>query len=190
MTYTKFENYMGKQKWNINEYADYLELKAEAGYNMKDVIILFPADLHRAHQQIVDESNMVKAQEKMIEKNKSYANIAKNYKKLNAKFGYKTDDFIIRPVKDAAEIIREGQLMHHCVGSSDTYMRRHNDDESYILLLRKVSEPDMPYCTIEIKPDFKINQWYQAFDKKTDETIIAPLLDEYLQIKSINAKAM
>ena len=190
VSYTKFENYMQKNRWNIVEYSDYLRLKNDAGYNMQDSIILFPANLHEAHQRIVDETNMAAAEKRMAEKNNTYPNIAKNYKKLKAKFGYETEEFVIRPAKDAAEIILEGQRMHHCVGSSDTYMSKHNNDKSYILLLRKASEPDIAYCTIEISPDFHIIQWQQAYDQKPDEKIIKPVLDEYLKTKTLRVKAM
>lgn len=189
-SFTKFKNYMEKNKWNVVEYRDYLKLKDDAGYDMNDSIILFPSNLHEAHQRIIDEINIAKTEKRMEEKNKTYADIAKNFKKLNVKFGYKTENFIIRPAKDAGEIIQEGQRLHHCVGSSDTYMFSHNCGKSYILMLRKASEPDVSYCTIEISPEFKIIQWQQAYDKKPDASIIKPLLDEYIKAKTLIQNAI
>ena len=72
--------------------------------------------------------------------------------------------------------------MHHCVGG-DTYLSRHNDEKSYILLLRRSEEPEIPYATIEIEDNrygIRILQWYQAHDKKPDKEILDPWLDKYL----------
>ena len=47
-------------------------------------------------------------------------------------------------------------------------MSKHNAGRSVILFLRKASEPDIPYITVEICGE-KIIQWYGAYDKKPEE---------------------
>lgn len=178
-------NYMKKQKNKsihntLMKYRDYLDMKNKLGYDMKDEIILFPHDLTTAHNRAVVESEEYEADKRKKEVLKKFPQISKKYKKLFKEYAYAEGDYIIRPVKDAAEIISEGRIQHHCVGSSDTYLSRHNEGKSYILVMRHKEEPDMPFVTIEIEND-TIRQWYEAYDKKTTEKTTQPYLDKYVK---------
>ena len=108
---------------------------------------------------------------------KKYPNIEKNYKKYSDIYAAAAAGYVIRPAKDAAEIVAEGRYLHHCVGL-DTYLSKHNKGQSIILFLRKASEKDIPFITIEIKGD-KIVQWYGAYDKKPQEEYFQAWLDTY-----------
>ena len=79
----------------------------------------------------------------------------------------------------ASEIITEGRELHHCVGG-DNYLQSHAKGKSYILLMRRRKNPDIPFCTVEIRQN-KIQQWYEAHDKKPDKEIIQPWLDNYIK---------
>jgi len=188
MTITKYVRYITEKGGSRaqNRYDDYLKMKAAAGYDMTDSITLFPKDLDEAHARITLEINEKKNEERMKEKNEKFPEIAMNYQALCKKYEYKKDGYIIRPASSAAEIIREGTTLHHCVGASDTYMSRHAKGTSYILLLRKVSAPDVPYCTVEIAGN-RIKQWYQAYDNKPDAGSIQPWLDKYLSTSKLRA---
>lgn len=188
MTITKYVRYITGQggSWAQNRYDDYLKMKAAAGYDMTDSITLFPKDLDEAHSRITLEINEKKNEERMKEKNEKFPEIAMNYQSLCKKYEYKKDGYIIRPANSAAEIIREGTALHHCVGASDTYMSQHAKGTSYILVLRKLSAPDVPYCTVEISRN-QIRQWYQAYDKKPDAKDIQPWLDKYLSTSKLRA---
>lgn len=185
MTYKKFSNYMDKHKWNIITYSDYLAMKDGAGYDMKDSITLFPKDLERAHTEITLEIERKKSEQRQKEMNEKYTKIAKDFKQLNSIYGYKTEKFIIRPAKTAGEIVVEGATLHHCVGSSNVYMENHNNGKRYIMFLRKISEPDIPYCTVELAEDFKVIQRHQAYDKTPDAEEIDKFLKEYVKAKTL-----
>lgn len=187
MTAARYVKYITENgKSQQNRYYDYLRMKAAAGYDMTDSIVLFPKDLAEAHARITLEINEKKNEERMIKKNKEFPEIEQSYQKLCRKYEYKKDGFYIRPARSAAEIIREGTALHHCVGASDTYMSRHAKGTSYILLLRKMSAPDVPYCTVEIDGN-RIKQWYQAYDNKPDAGSIQPWLDKYLSTSKLRA---
>ena len=62
---------------------------------------------------------------------------------------------LIRPVASRLELVREGDLLEHCVA---TYAERLKREDSYILLIRKTDEPDKPYFTLNLSPDGKIIQ--------------------------------
>ena len=106
--------------------------------------------------------------------------IRKGYRRLRRKFCYEDQEFMIRPAKDAGEIVMEGRILHHCVGG-DTYLARHDRGQSTILFLRRREEPDIPYITVEIGTDsLRIAQWYGAHDRKPDEERMQRWLDDYV----------
>lgn len=105
--------------------------------------------------------------------------IEKNYKKYWKKYRYEKENLIIRPAKNAGEIIREGKTLHHCVGN-ESYIKNHNDGRSLILFLRKKEQPECPYVTIELNTESgKIQQWYGANDRKPEEKYLTAVLKQY-----------
>lgn len=161
------------------EYLDYLKLREELGYDMTNSVYLHPRDLREAHQEMVSEKNR-RADDMHIQNMlKKYPKIAERYKALNKKYKYEIEDFVIRPAKDAEEIIMEGRLLHHCVGGQ-TYLSKHNSGETSILFLRKKSEPEVPYITIEIK-GAEIRQWYGIHDTKPDKEQMQQVVDIYVE---------
>lgn len=195
--FRKMMNYIEKQEKEnkltnaLTFYRDYLNMKSKLEYDMTDEIILFPRNLLDAHDKAIIESNERKADIRKKEVMKKFPNIKKKYNRLSRIYSYSEDEYIIRPVRDAAEIIDEGRMQHHCVGSGDTYLRKHDKGESYILLMRKKESPEMPFITIEINGD-KIHQWYEAYDKKDTKETTQPYLDKYvehLRAKKLKKKA-
>lgn len=193
-TPTRIKNYMIKQKmWPKegesyqksrekeqvrNTYYDYIEMRIEQGYEMND-IQLFPKDMRRRHDEMVLEAEKAKLDKRKKEVLAKYTRIKSKYRRLSEKYSAAAGSLIIRPAKDAAEIVEEGRILHHCVGG-DGYLRSHNDGHSFILFLRKISEKDMPYITVEIRDD-KIIQWYGAYDRKPDAQMIEAWLEKYIK---------
>lgn len=134
----------------------------------------------KKYDKMVLETEKVELDKRIAEVKEKYPEIAKKYKKLDKKYGYSDETYIIRPAKEAGEIVMEGRRMHHCVGG-DNYLMKHNNGETFILFLRRSAEPDTPYVTIEIRDNY-ILQWYQAYDKKPDKDIIQPILDKYINM--------
>ena len=64
-------------------------------------------------------------------------------------------------------------------------MRKHNEGKSFILVLRKENEPQTPFVTVEISPNFEVLQWYGPHDKKNNESIglDQKTIDKWLQRK-------
>ena len=111
-----------------------------------------------------------------------YSNIRHNYRKLRKKYLYEDANYIIRPARSAEEIVMEGRILHHCVGG-DNYLRKHSDGTSYILMLRKKSEQETPYITVEIDGDRpRIMQWYGSDDRKPDQKNMQDWLDAYVRL--------
>lgn len=189
---TRLMHYMKKQKMWPNEkdkwqkarqrtdqrrtFYDYVRMKAAQGYEMND-INLFPHDFERRHNEIVLETEKAKLDKRKEEVLKRFTGIKRKYRSLSDKYSAAAGGLIIRPAKDAAEIVVEGRMLHHCVGG-DNYLRNHNTGESTILFLRKAKEKDIPYITVEIKNE-EVLQWYGKYDSKPDKKMIDAWLKTY-----------
>ena len=98
---------------------------------------------------------------------------------------FEDEEYIIRPAKAANEIVIEGKILHHCVGGNN-YLQKHNDGRSYILFLRRKDNPDQQYITVEIQ-DFRIIQWYGAYDKKPEKQKIDNWLNNWVKMLKMRA---
>ncbi len=178
----KFERYIEKVMQNegcgaFGEYIDYIRMRKAMGYDLSNEIILFPKELHRRHNEMVLETENKELDKRKKEVLEKYPKIAEKYKKLSNIYSAAAAGYVIRPAKDAAEIVTEGRFLHHCVGT-DMYLSSHNTGRSTILFLRKAAEPDMPFITVEIKGE-RIKQWYGAYDKKPEKEYFDAWLKTY-----------
>ena len=188
--YNRVEGYYRSQKkkeWTtradvLREYTDYLNMRAENGYDMTNSVYLHPKDLKKAHKEMVKEQEERKSQERIKDVELKYPKIRTKYSNLNKKWHYEGHGMVIRPARSAGEIVIEGQLQHHCVGR-DTYLSRHDKGISFIFLLRRTGAEDEPYVTIEVDKN-GILQWYCAHDKKTnDKETLAAIAEFESKIK-------
>ena len=164
-----------------NTYMDYIGMRLALGYDMNNTVYQQPRDLRAAHDKMGQESNKEKMDERIREVEQKYSDIRLNYRKLRNIYFYEDDTYMIRPARSAKEIVEEGRLLHHCVGG-DSYLNKHNDGRSYILMLRFKDKEEEPYITVEISSGkAHIMQWYGARDRKPDEKNMQKWLDQYLE---------
>lgn len=162
-------------------YIDYLNMREELGYDMTNTVYLFPKDIKAAHDKMVKEQTEKEDDEHIRKMMETYPNIQHSYRKLRKEYFYEDDEYIIRPARTAKEIILEGRILHHCVGSSN-YLSGHNTQTNIILFLRFKKSKDTPYITVEVQESTKkLKQWYGAQDKKPDEEHINKWLDDYIE---------
>lgn len=160
-------------------YIDYLNMRQEQGYDLQNTVYLFPKSLEAAHAKMVMEQNQAELDQRIREVARKFPLIKKHYRRLRNQFYFEDEEFLIRPARDAGEIVMEGRFLHHCVGG-DSYLRKHNEDQSTILFLRLKEEPEIPYITVEIETKTgRIRQWYGAYDKKPDKDRMQSWLDAY-----------
>ena len=163
----------------LREYSDYLSIREELGYDMKNSVYLHPKHLRQVHAEMIKEREQRRAEGFINEKNKEFSRIAKRYKVWNKKYAYEKDGYLIRPARDAGEIVMEGRILHHCVGG-DNYLRMHDSGKSIILFLRKKEQPDVPYITIEIQGT-KVLQWYGIHDTKPEREQMQQYIEAYTE---------
>ena len=183
---TKQAHYAAKQTATDNfysvtsfilEWRDYLRMKEQAGYEM-DSIAVFPKDLQEANDRIVTELNAQQEKKREKEVNKKYKGIPKRYKQDEQKYLWEHEGLTIRMARNAGELVRESADLHHCVGVSDTYMRKMDRGETYILFLRRRKQEAFVTVEMETK-DFSIRQWYGAHDSKPEREFIDAWLKDY-----------
>jgi len=104
--------------------------------------VIFPKNLYVAHQNTIKQIKMKKDERLDL--------LIKNRVKLLEKYAFQCNGLMIRPAESSGELIAEGAALTHCVG---TYADRYAKGETDIFLIRKISELDKPYYTIEIKKD-------------------------------------
>ena len=151
MAYTtpnKIVKYARTQKdFSLTEYRDYLDQCKRLNLQTDKDFILFPQNLHAAHQGNIKIENDLKEQEKIKQAKERDNKFKKRYKELCDRYEYQSDGLIITPATGSADLWREGKELNHCVG---TYADRYLLGQTNILLIRKLDEPDKPYFTMEI----------------------------------------
>ena len=134
--------YIGRHRdQTLSDIVDLWRMIVAAGGALTDADA-FPRDFRQAHnrmlQRITAAANA--AQDKKI---------AARAVKLASQYGFEFGGLILRPAMSAAELVREGQLLHHCVGS---YVEKYASGATAIFVLRRAVQPDEPWRTVEINP--------------------------------------
>ncbi len=143
----KILNYIEKQavescfvRTETMVYRDYLQEceKLQLDLNRKE--ILFPKDLRAAHNRTMEQIK--------FEQNKADQEKFEKAVEGLEKFAWKNGNFIIRPARAQEELQHEGTALHHCVGG---YIKRMAEGETAIFFIRRASDPDKPFYTLELK---------------------------------------
>ena len=142
----------------LDAYVDYLVAAEGVGLDLNNPIFLMPRDFEEKHDQVTAAWSAVLAERRRKaeaerraafaeERRKNLEKFRGRVKSLARKYTYTDGELLVRPAVNAEEIVREGKLLHHCVGG---YADRHISGATTILFLRRRSAPGKPLCTIEI----------------------------------------
>ena len=143
----RMSRYLADKQINTRDYSDYLAQCKQLKYNTKDTAICFPHNFEAMHERLsatikYQHDKAVRAEfTKHIEERKQLEFSDRNL-------------MIVQP-KQMEDIAYEGKALSHCVGG---YAERHAKGALSIMFIRKKSEPDKPYYTMEVSPDGKIVQ--------------------------------
>ena len=130
------------------DWIDYLQDCGKLGLNLEDTAVLKPHDLQQAHHNIITQLK-IKADEEL---DKQIAKLKEERKQYNFAAG----GFIAKVAESSSELIAEGKVLHHCVG---TYADRHAKGKCTIILIRRLEEPEVPFYTMElVGPEKRIIQ--------------------------------
>lgn len=173
------ENYLIKQageghyqrelltNFDIGIWKDYIEAAEKLEYDLSVETVVLPRNLRAAH----DTATAAVEYKENRKKLEFMKNLDVNRRK---KYEYTDGELMIRLPHSMQEIIDEGKALSHCVGG---YADRHADGKTTILFIRRCSEPNVPYYTLEIIGN-KIMQYHGYANErdtrgKKDEAVIA-----------------
>lgn len=147
---------------SFSDWRDYIKNCRVLKYDLKNEFVLFPSNFEEAHDMAYQ----------LVDKNKKelFDKAIKDLcKEIGSFYNWEYKNYLIVFPSTAAAITKEGQTLHHCVG---TYTERVAKGESIVLFLRKKDKPNKPYYTIEVSPrDFRVIQCRGKNNKSMGEEI-------------------
>ena len=167
----RFFSYIEKQRITANLYLDYLNACNYLGLDMTEDKNRYPHDFKRWHDIRIDEYATAKAMKDAEERKELYeqfAAVAEKYLGMQES----KDGYAIVIARSPADLMKEGNALHHCVGSMG-YDRKFIREETLIFFVRNTSDIEKPFVTMEYSlKTKKILQCYAQHNTKPDETVM------------------
>ena len=158
--------YLCKQNINPHSYRDYFNACQYLGLNMTEDKNRYPHDFKRWHDIRIDEYYSAKAMKDAEERKALYEKFAAVASKYLVLEYDKKSVYIAIIAQKPSDLIREGELLHHCVGRMG-YDQKFVREESLIFFIRLKCEPETPLVTVEYSPEkHKVLQCY-GYDDST-----------------------
>lgn len=135
------EHYMSAGRSRIDllsDYKDYMQACEKLGRDIRKYSVLRPKDLKRAHDEAIEQVK--------IERN---AAIEKAIAENSRTSDFKTKDLMIIPAQSQEDLNKESAKLCHCV---KTYGDKIARGTCFIFFVRRTSDPQEPYYTLETRP--------------------------------------
>ena len=169
----RFFDYISTQNTNANTYLDYLKACDHLGIDMSLPKNRFPHDFKRWHDIRTDQYATTKAEADRKAKQvlyEQFAAVAEKYLSLQYD---KRGAFVCIIAHSPADLIREGEMLHHCVGRMN-YDQKFIREESLIFFVRTRERPDVPFVTVEYSlKNHKILQCYGDTDTRPGDDVLS-----------------
>ena len=165
----RISRYLKEHNVQKYEYSDYLDQCGRLRYDLHDTAISMPHDFQAVHTRLtaIVKYNATKEMQEQL------AQRMEERKPLEFAFG----TLLIRQPESMQEIIDEGKALYHCVGG---YAERHARGKLHIMFIRRADKPDVPYYTVEVRTDGRINQVRGLRNCRTTPEVDA-FMEEYKQ---------
>ena len=151
----EFFTYCAKQNIAHELYKDYLDACLYLKLDMTEPKNRIPHDFMKWHDIRIDEYKTAKVKEKSEEQIKMierFSAVAKKY--IGLQFSGKGNYIVVIP-KNPFDLVNEGNVLHHCVGSMN-YDQKFIREDSLIFFVREKDNPQTPYVTLEYSPKNKL----------------------------------
>ena len=180
MSLVQIRNYLERQKeyfdgscqQALTTWQDYLAMAERLHYDTSDEIVYRVRKLRQRHDELVLQSEAGSLEEQASKMAAKYPHVNAICVELQEKYAYSDDDYTVLAPQNIFEIIKEGRMLHHCVGNDgagERYYDRMERRESFIMFLRRTEEPNDPYYTLEIEPDGTVRQKRTLFDRQYED---------------------
>ena len=168
----KFFSYLQKQQTNLSSYEDYIKACKYLKLNLNEEKHKYPKDFKKWHDIRIDQYHTAKIKEDKKQRKALYekfANIADKYLTLERN---KNENFVVIIARSPADLIKEGQVLHHCVGQMN-YDQKFIREESLIFFVRTKEDIQTPFITLEYSLiNHKVLQCYGNHDTKPNDEIL------------------
>lgn len=132
----------------------------------------FPRDFRKWHDIRIGQYATAKAEVDKAAKRALYEEFARIAEKYLSLQHDKRSDFMCVIARSPADLIREGEILHHCVGKLN-YERRFVREESLIFFVRIKERRNVPFVTVEYSPKSrKILQCYGERDQRPTADVL------------------
>lgn len=145
-----------------------------------------PQDVERYHDELVEYQIQKQNEEdsiKLQHLNEKYKNLKPNLSKLT----YSEDKYSIIIPEKLEDVIKEGKILHHCVGS---YINSIVEKRNKIYFLRKNSEINSPYFTVDVDYDNNVRQIHTYYngnvENSKDSEELLQFISNWCKIKNLN----
>ena len=122
---------------------DYLEFAKFLNYDLCQQDVALPKDLKSRHDAAAAAAGIIRAA-RDAERSRKYAARVRLTQQM---YEFSYGGYCILAPNSVQEIVDEGKILHHCVGG---YADRHFNGVLEILFLRKITEQNKPWITIEV----------------------------------------
>lgn len=126
---------------------DYWDMSQGLGRNTEDASVRYPRDLIAAH----DLAAGLVAQRGLDD----MPALFRIRRHVLRKYSFAADGLLIRPAASQQELEKEGNALHHCVG---TYAKRYASGDTAIFFIRRIRKPWESYYTLELN-ERKLEVW-------------------------------
>ena len=132
---------------------DYLDMAASMKLDLSRDSVYKPTKLRDRHDDLVAVVSAGKTESK-------YPKVATVCAKIKEKYEWRGDKYSVLVPSGAVDIMREGKRLNHCIVREDEnrYLERIEREETYIMFLRKNSDVDAPWYTMEVEPGGNVIQ--------------------------------
>lgn len=137
----------------VDLWLDYLDMAASMKLDMSRESVCKPANLRERHDDLVAVKTAGKTESK-------YPGVAPVCAKIKEIYEWRGDKYSVLVPSGAVDIMREGKRLNHCIVREDEnrYLERIEREETYIMFLRKNSDVDAPWYTMEVEPGGNVIQ--------------------------------
>ena len=135
------------EKHAFRDYWDYIAMAEKNGYDTMLESIRFPKDFKFAHDQMVEEQKIRQDKEKKKKEQQLNRLYKKKYLEIKELYSYEDKDFVIVIPTCKDDFRKEGNQNCNCVGG---YFEKVTEGRSVVVFLRKKSDPEKSYCTVEM----------------------------------------
>lgn len=166
--------YWDPRRTFFRDYKDYIENATLLEYDLSNLEVLYPKNFKQAHDLASDIVNDKEFSEGELPQ------IARQYEKYSNLYSYEDKDFCIMPPVRHNDLKDEGKTLCHCVA---TYAKKVVTEKTIILFIRKMSEKEKPYFTLELNPVTLRIEQCRGFDNCSYPNEVKKFMDKWYKTK-------